>query len=374
MYDISTNYWKGASATKIKSDLLLFSTNMQIIIMQLQEKNISITLQKPLIYDQTVQSTTPNMIGRNDILSKVATVISDMGKKYSLQVFDYGTIMRNINIKLQKDNPSDSIVGSDRIHPGPPGHMVMAYKFLNNTEKHSLISHMVLHEDVATSQQASHNCLVHSLIRNISSNNSLLALEAVITELALPFVFSDDQRKALALVPFVKDFNMEVLKVRGLDQNPPGGKEIDYKLSIDGVKMGLFSSGALAYGINLAAHKRTPQHIQAANVRKVLMELWELEDQERTIKFVEYCCMHTFFENKSSRKATDINMNDVQVYLNEYYAKRHPNVTFYKNSFDKYLVVKKNEDSLFGQMEALRAQARAAAAPIQRKYILLRKI
>mmetsp|Transcript_876 Transcript_876/g.1488 ORF Transcript_876/g.1488 Transcript_876/m.1488 type:complete len:492 (-) Transcript_876:99-1574(-) len=383
MNDLGADYLKDTSGSKKKSDLLLFTTSMEKIIKQLQEKNIHITLQKPSIYDQTVQTSTPNMIGRNDVLFKVALIINDIGKKHNLQVVDYWTIMRNLNMRLQKLNPSDTVVSLDRIHPGPPGHMVMAYKFLNTTEKPSVVSHMVLGEDAASSQRASSNCLVHSLIRPNNSKSkdgedSSMVVEAVISEQALPFVIADDQRKALGLVPFVKDFNTELLQVLGLGDsggigsNPGGLKPSgggDYKLSIDGVKVGVFSGAALAFGVNLALHKRTPQYLQAIQVRQVLMKLWAVEQMDRRVKYVEHQFMKPFYANRSMF-AADVNFMEAEKYLVDYIMESsRKNLN---QSFTHYLKFKREEANLEVEMQSLRTQARALAAPKPHTYTLER--
>jgi len=363
-----TKFSKNMLDSKNSADLLNFNSTLGELVLQLLAKNICTLLQSITVYDSTMVSETPNAVRKPTVLKDGNQIIQNMSHKYHLLMIDYWNILSDINTNIQILNPNKSIIGPDRVHPGTLGNFVMTYAFLNATEKHSLISHMVLLKDVDASQRASNNCLVHSLIRNISSNNSLVALEAVITELALPFVIADDQRKALALVPFVKDFNMEVLKVRGLDQNPPGGREIEYKLSIDGIKIGVFSSNALANGINLSGNKRTPQHIQATQVHEILLKLWQVEHIERFIKFVENNYMMPFFVSRS-KLATELNFTEAGKYLVDYVAHSHrPRLN---QTFSHYLVLKRDEANLPGEMQLLRTQARALAAPKPHKFSLV---
>eukprot|EP01035_Chromulina_nebulosa_P036245 gene36245-48807_t len=139
MNDLGKDYNKSMSTREvdIKNDLLQYAKNLEKMILFLQAKSVLVVLEKPTIYDQTAESKTVNMVGRNDILGRVAVIVGKMGYKYSLKVVDYYSIMKRLNSLVQRVLPNDSIIGPDRIHPGPVGHLIMAYKFLSTIEQPS---------------------------------------------------------------------------------------------------------------------------------------------------------------------------------------------------------------------------------------------
>ena len=64
----------------------------------------------------------------------------------------------------------------------------------------------------------------------------------------------------MQLVPFIQDFNQEILIVKGL---PVG----NYELVIDGVSVQTASANELTQGINLAVNEKTPQYMQALEAK-----------------------------------------------------------------------------------------------------------
>ena len=97
--------------------------------------------------------------------------------------------------------------------------------------------------------------------------NGADALTFACTEKSLPFPMTAEMRGALGLVPFEKDFNREILRVRNL-------KNGRYAVKIDGTEVGVWTAAELAEGVNLALNEKTPQYRQAAEAAKICQKLW----------------------------------------------------------------------------------------------------
>jgi len=48
--------------------------------------------------------------------------------------------MTALNREQQKNNPTWTIVGGDRVHPGAPGHLMMAWLFLKSQNAPAAVS------------------------------------------------------------------------------------------------------------------------------------------------------------------------------------------------------------------------------------------
>jgi hypothetical protein len=89
--------------------------------------------QKPSIYDQTARLDRANNLGVNDALHACGQYLDTLATRHGLTVVDYGSILNRLNDRLQSRDPAATIVGTDRVHPGPTGHFVMTYQFLKST-------------------------------------------------------------------------------------------------------------------------------------------------------------------------------------------------------------------------------------------------
>ena len=359
MNDLGKDYNKSMSTREndIKNDLAAFAENLEKMIIFLQAKSVRVLLEKPTIYDDTAETKTLNMVGRNDILGSVAEVVGKMGQKYSLRVVDYYSIMKRINTVVQSALPNDSIIGPDRIHPGPVGHLIMAYKFLSTVEQPSPLGKIVLYSDLQNSAMASSNCV----IRSLEYRNNKSEVEAIIQMNALPFVLAENQRQVQRLVAFNRDFNTQLLRVYNLSKSAD-----NYLLMVDNFQAGQFSAESLERGVDMAHIKRTPQYFQADKVKRTLMQMWKLEENERWVKFVEHCCMKSYLmKNKNV-----VDIVSAGAYLDDLYKTKHLGNSFMRKSFDTYIKFKPLIAELRVQINGLLSLARELAAPKYRKFLI----
>lgn len=325
----------------------IYKKNLEKIITALLAEKIKVILQKPSIYDQTALISTPTNLGVNDVLKVCADFMESLAVKYELGIVDYWSTLNKINTQLQQNDPTTTIIGNDRVHPGSAGHFIMAYEFLKTQNVPSLVSEVSIDakekEIIKT-----YNCDVKNL------NFDKQEINFTIKEGALPFPINTNQNQALKLVPFQNELNNELLQVTGL-------KSGNYCLYIDKVLIAKFSELQLRDGVNLSLFSTTPQYQQALKVRSTLMELWKIEAQLRSIKFIEYCNDLNECPDKSTFEA-------IVNYLKPIFDKR--NSVFYSMQLNNYVANKKNEAELFLQSNALRKKAYITALPVEHFFTI----
>jgi hypothetical protein len=193
--------------------------------------------------------------------------------------------MTEINKKGQQSDTSFTITGPDRIHPGNGGHLVMAYLFLK--------------------AQGLANKPVANIVINASANKIIKAENATISSLhkkgntitfkylakSLPFpidstarVFLNPQKQyeALDVIPFIKEFDEEMLTIKGLEASKK------YILKIDGNIINSFNGAQWNDGINLALLSNTPQYQQAKRIMELQLKRKDLEDKLRSFYWINY--------------------------------------------------------------------------------------
>ena len=97
-------------------------------------------------------------------------------------------------------------------------------------------------------------------------------------EYSLPFPILKSDYGFSQLVPFQQELNQQIIKVKDLEVGV-------YMLSIDGTKVGKFSSKELSDGVNLSGNQNTPQFKLAMSIRdKVLFKKAVLEQRVRVVR------------------------------------------------------------------------------------------
>ncbi len=306
-------------AQKKEEALALYLKNLEIIIQELTKDGRRLIIQKPSIYDQTSKLAAENLFGVNDALKQCADFTQVLADKYNLPVVDYWTILTEVNRTIHKKDSTATIVGKDRVHPGAPGHLVMAYEFLKSTGADEYVSKMVIGKRVKKSNRHSDNCS----IRNIVFRKGKIEFE--VKEGSLPFPVEQDAKPALDLVPFTDRFNQEVLQVADI----PYG---EYQLSIDGLQIGTYTSMELRKGINLALIENTPQYLQSVKIMALYTEYRNTQAIYRNIVTVEICNLPDSLKNASLERK--------EIFLNEDLEQKRKtanNYEYYKWRFGSYI-------------------------------------
>lgn len=207
----------------------------------------------PSPFDQTgINDRNNNQPGCNDGLGRCAEIVRELAVKNNGTLVEFHKPMTEFNLEQQKKDPKYTIVGSDRVHPGSPGLLMMAWLFLKEQGVSPLVSSVTV--DAAAGRVAAcDNAEVSTVTKNAGG------VTFTVHEKALPFPVDREAKAMLELLPIEKDLNQELLSVTGLTAGT-------YLLKIDGVEVGRYQAENLAKGINLAFNELTPQYRQAQQV------------------------------------------------------------------------------------------------------------
>ncbi|MBP1663950.1 MAG: hydrolase family protein [Bacteroidetes bacterium] len=329
----------------------LYKKNLAKLLSEFQSRSIGIILQTPTIYDQTAKFATENKFGSNDALKVCADFVCEQARKFKLPLVDYWTLMAQLNKKIQKEDPMSTIIGMDRIHPGSDGHLVMAYQFLKADKAPKFVSKICIYNNNKKSALKSCNCE----IKNVSLNKNKVTF--TVKENSLPFPTKPQQTKSLSLIPFVDEFNVELLKV-------PVIKPGNYKLTIDGVLVGEFTGKQLQNGVNLTSYSNTPQYQQAIKVRDLLWKAHEEVSKLRGVKFIEYNPYFSSCKNKD-------NLSNVQVFMDSVFSyEPYKSNPYYKARLKDYMIYKPLEKEIENASIRYNEIAYSEAKPKEHTYII----
>jgi lysophospholipase L1-like esterase len=249
--------------------------NIERLAEMLSHDGTRIIFITPSLFDQTGNQKAERLTGVNDALKACAEADRKLAARVGAGLVDFSAPMEAINRAGQAKDPNFTVVGPDRVHPGPVGHLVMAYLFLKEQRLSPTVAEMEIDAPQAKIVKQD-NCRISS----VTAKGGEVSFTCLAD--ALPFPVDTDNEKALELVPFTEDLNKEMLKVVGL---PEG----HYELSIDGHSILATTAVALNNGINLATIRETPQYKQAKEVRSFLTERALIEGRKlRTIDQVRF--------------------------------------------------------------------------------------
>ena len=207
----------------------------------------------PSPFDQTViNDANNNQPGCNEGLGRCAEIGRALAAIHRSTVVDFNGPMTTFNLERQKFDPTYTIVGPDRVHPGTAGHLMMAWIFLKTQGAPALVSKVVF--DAAAGKVTESSNATVSQVRTRHG-----AWEFTVLEKALPFPMDDNAKAELASLSIEQDLNQETLSIKGL----AAGR---HDLLIDGILVGQYTADDLSTGINLALNTATPQYQQAKMV------------------------------------------------------------------------------------------------------------
>jgi len=247
----------------------------------------------PTIYDEDVDSTVESLRGVNGALRECSDFVLQFARSKNMPAVDFWHPMDELNRKRQKTDPKFTLTSKDRVHPGPAGHLVMAYLFLDQTGAPRDVWRLSL--DAKTSQVLSQtNCEATAF----SSNPKSLTFSN--RELALPFPCIADAKDAFSWVPFDERLNQQTLQISHLDEG-------NYTLQINQAEVGQYSATELEKGINLAINPKTPQSAQSQKIAALCQEHYTLGNTIRTLRRVEM--KHLQNVDLSNRAAVESSLN-----------------------------------------------------------------
>ncbi|MFT4156033.1 SGNH/GDSL hydrolase family protein [Parafilimonas sp.] len=236
-------------------------------------------------YDETVKNGKDPFWGKFKTMEGIVAFQKEAAIKNNWPYVDLFYPMTGINLKGQQTDTAFTITGPDRIHPGNAGHLVMAYLFLKAQGLASkpiadvLIdagNRKVVHADNATIS------VVNKITKGISFKYLAKSLPFPIDSMARVFLNPQKQYEALNVIPFIKEFDEELLTVKSLDANK------NYNLKMDGAVIKTFTGAELNNGVNLAVLSNTPQYRQAKQIMELQLKRKDLEDKIRAYYWINY--------------------------------------------------------------------------------------
>jgi lysophospholipase L1-like esterase len=236
-------------------------------------------------YDETTKFTTKNLYPKKrEAFSKIIDFQEQAAKKNGYDYVDFFHPMTAINLREQAKDSTFSLTPSDRIHPDNDGHLVMAYLFL----KAQGLENQSIAEIGINAQNQKVSKSVNCRISNVTAGADSVSFNYLANSLPYPLDTiprgwgnKKKQADALKIIPFTKEFNQELLSIKGL-------KGSDYKVLIDGEQIGKWSAQQLADGVNLAEITTTPQYQQAIQIRELNEERWDIERRTRMYVWMQY--------------------------------------------------------------------------------------
>ncbi|AYL94408.1 SGNH/GDSL hydrolase family protein [Mucilaginibacter celer] len=236
-------------------------------------------------YDEKAKIKITPLIGKNAAMLQIASDQQNTAARNHWEFLDFNHPMVAINARLQQTDSAFTLQGSDRIHPTNDGQMVMAYLFLKAQGlAGKKVADVVINIGSKKVEKAENCTIITPVIGTEHIKFNYLANSLPYPLDTIPGGFGQPakaQSLALKVIPFIDEFNEELLQVKGL----ANGKQ--YQLKIDGQSMGAWAAEDYNKGINLALINNTPQYQQALAIMHLNEERWTIERRLR-----EYYWMH----------------------------------------------------------------------------------
>jgi lysophospholipase L1-like esterase len=305
----------------------------------------------PSIFDQTSTMARPNNVGVNDALGLCGLGARALAAQYVGQVVDFHGAMSALNAQVQQADPAATIVGPDRVHPGPAGHLLLAYYFLKDCGAARLVSRVEI-DAAAGALRSAQNCQVEGL----SYADGELRFDYLAK--SLPFPLPPGTQQALSWLPELwNELCDERLLVTGLAAG-------EYSLLIDDSLVLTADHKAWADGVNLGQLEKSPMLQQAIEVMK-------LNDRRHAIGR-NYLRNFALWRQSLSREK-ELDLNDHAAVLERIAAKnaaRSSNQQYFKNMAKVYAEHKPREAEYIKQAEELCDAMWAKAQPQPRRVTL----
>ncbi len=285
MNDTGYGEFNDANAAEIiKQRIEKSQQNFKLLTTKLKQvPGLSPIIMSSSPYDESMENKNNYFKGKSLAMEQIIAFQEQTAKDQGWAYVDLFHPMTAINVKEQQKKPDFTITGPDRIHPGRGGHLVMAATFLKNqglAGKPVASVSIDVKKGTSSTENADVTILEH---RPTALKYSYLAKSLPFPVDSVSGVWENPQTQAdaLAVYPFIQDFNQEVLQVKNL-------KKGNYALLIDGKKINAFSADTLSKGINLALLSNTPQYQQALGIMYLNDLRLDLEKKLREYYWLQF--------------------------------------------------------------------------------------
>ncbi|MBN8525790.1 MAG: hypothetical protein J0M02_10685 [Planctomycetes bacterium] len=323
-----------------------YGERMSALAVRIRQAGSRLILVAPSPYDDGATGAQAKLPGANAALGRCAAQLPRIAADAGAEVVDLHSPMTELGASRRAADPAFTLIGPDRVHPGSPGHLVMAWLFLTAQRAPSLVSR--IHIDAARGVAEAEGAAVSGLVA-APEGISFTAQAA-----ALPFPIAADARPALAWAPIEADLDRETLLVSGL----AAGR---WRLEIDGVAIATCTAAELAAGID-TARLDTPQRRQAAEVQRLNEQRRQIEQRLRAIAMVEWRILGPADGDIAD---PSVAMRAVERRLAE------EKNAFLRRMLEEYRASRPQRDALRVQVVAMADDVRKAARPHTVRYRLV---
>jgi hypothetical protein len=304
-------------------------------------------------YDETVKNGKEPFEGKSKTIEGIITFQKKAAIQNNWAYVDLFYPMTEMNKKGQQSDTAFTLTGPDRIHPGNAGHLVMAYLFL---KAQGLANKPIANVEINASTKKI-NKADNAIVTSVANKNGVISFNYLAKSLPFPidstarvFLNPQKQYEALNVIPFIKEFDEEMLTIKGLDASK------NYTLKIDGNAIKNFTGAQLNDGINLALLSNTPQYQQAKKIMELQLKRKDLEDKLRAFYWISYNYLYGkgwFLQD--SQAITDSVMAE---------AKKNPFINGKKDAYME-LHEKSQRDAIHQQMNDMTDEMYKLAEPVQ---------
>ena len=199
----------------------------------------------------------PDKDARNQSLRRFSDGLKEVAAKGGADFVDQFDPYMKIMLNERAVNPTTMIGGGDAVHPGPPGHTIMAWAILKGLGASASVSSAEV-DSAAKKLGTTEGCK----ISNLKFADGSISFDRL--DHCLPMPIDERAEPALKLAPILEDLDRYDLRVTGLAEG-------SYEVQIDGESAGKVSAEDLAKGWNLA-NAAGPVTKQARLVLKLIFD------------------------------------------------------------------------------------------------------
>ena len=243
----------------------------------------------------------PAYMGYNETLERFSDGVKEIAQRNGgLFVDQFHPYLALLARARATDPKNVNITGGDRVHPGPPGQVVMASSILRGLDFQRTVSTVSIDGDKVTVE----NCAVK--IQGPGKEDGSLTFTR--HDFAMPF-FPEGAEGILKWSPILDEMNRYTLQVKGLK---PGRYAIQY----DGKKIAEYSGDELGKGVNLARAALASGPV-ADQVKKVWTAV-----KDKNKYFHDQIFRGVILAPAKSPIFKDVDPKDMQAKRDELYAER----------------------------------------------------
>jgi lysophospholipase L1-like esterase len=188
----------------------------------------------------------------NGVLSLYGSWLREQALARGLGFVDMWAPLNDITLAQRKKDANFTLI-KDAVHPGAPGQVIMAAAMLDDVIPKVPVSQVT----VALEGGKPSSKVMRGTLGGLEMKPTSVSFN--FTAESLPWVLPPDAEDGYKLVSGGHHHSNEKVTVRDL---APGR----YDLKIDGKTVGTYTSGQLAFGVELESNQQTPQYQQALKV------------------------------------------------------------------------------------------------------------